>query len=612
MYVKFTAHKKDSESGIFCVGFPKVYTILKIIYSQSKNYFCTKMAKILSLVVVFALFSCVKLTLQQQEREINNHNCHYWSHYNNITNTCDCGSNLYNIVNCKTVEGADTEVNVSVYSGYCFTLKKNSEEAIVGACPYNDVTCPDHYCSYVSGSKQLSNISCREYNRINQLCGQCKDGHSPPVYSYYVDCVRCSPGTNNWPKYLAVSLLPTTAFFMLILLLRFKATSPKYTGYLLLCQIATSPAVLRFIIRSYHHNRHYIKTWGDISFSMISIWNLDFFRLFYKPFCLHSNATTLQVLSLDYIIAVYPLVLIIITYILVKLHYYNCGLVVKLWKPFLYLFVHCRRQWDIQNSLVDAFTTFLLLSYVKFYSVSFDLLTPSIMWNSRAEITGVVLYSDGTIDFFGRDHIPYAILAMTVLLVFTLFPIVLFCLYPCQWFQRFLNKFHCNTQTLWYFMDCFQGCYKDGTEGTRECRWFSALYLMMRLAMHMAFIVTKNTFSTFFETLLLLGMIILLAFFQPYKTPLYNKIDVVFLAILCIIVNSAGEFHGKSHHELSSIVDNLYIFILPIPFIYLFCLIIHYLLRRLGPRAMTILRVFKSRNNIGGEHNENTLLTTKA
>ena len=134
----------------------------------------------------------------------------------------------------------------------------------------------------------------------------------------------------------------------------------------------------------------------------------------------------------------------------------------------------------------------------------------------------------------------------------------------------------------------------------------------MRLAMHIAFIVTKNTFSTFFETLLLLGMIILLAFFRPYKTPLYNKIYMVFLAILCIIVNSAWEFHGKSQHELSSKVDKLYFLILLIPYLYLLCLIIHYLLRRLGPRAMTILRVFKSRNNIGGEHNENTLLTTKA
>ena len=570
------------------------------------------MAKILSLVIVFALFCCVELSLQQG-KELHNQtsNCHYWSHYNNVTNTCDCGSNLYNIVNCKTVEGANTEVSLNVVYGYCFTLNKNSKEAIVGACPYHHVYCPP-FCRYVTASKHLSKTFCGKYNRTSQLCGQCTDGYSPPVYSYYAECVRCSPGTNNWPKYLAVSLLPTTAFFIFILLFRFKATSPKLAGYLLFCQIVASPVVLRLFIYSYHHNRKYIGPVGDMIFSITSIWNLDFFRLFYTPFCLHPNATTLEVLSLDYIIAVYPLVLIILTYTLVRLHYYNCRLVVWLWKPFISLFAHCRRQWDIQNSLVDAFATFLLLSYVKFFSVSFDLLTPSILWDSRSEIIGVVLYYDGTIDFFGRGHIPYAILAMSVILVFTLFPIVLFCLYPCQWFQRFLNRFHCNTQSLRYFMDCFQGCYKDGTEDTKDCRCFSALYLIIRLAMYLAFIVTNNTFSTFFQTVLLLGMIILLACFQPYKKPLYSKIDVVFLAIICVTVNSTWEIHGKSSHELSSTVDRLYFFILPIPLIYLLCLILHYLLQRIRPRVRTILRVCNSRNKAGNEQNENTLLTTKA
>ena len=168
---------------------------------------------------------------------------------------------------------------------------------------------------------------------------------------------------------------------------------------------------------------------------------------------------------MDYIIAVYPLVLIIITYILVKLHYYNCGLVVKLWKPFLYLFVRCRRQWDVQNSLVDAFATFLLLSYVKFYSASLDLLTPSIMWNSRAEITGVVLYSDGTIDFFGRDHIPYAILAMTVFTsVHTFFPLCYSVSILVNGFRDSSTSFIVILKTLWYFMDLLsrllQGWYR--------------------------------------------------------------------------------------------------------------------------------------------------------
>ena len=30
-------------------------------------------------------------------------------------------------------------------------------------------------------------------------------------------------------------------------------------------------------------------------------------------------------------------------------------------------------------------------------------------------------------------------------------------------------------------MDAFQGCYKDGTDGTRDCRYFAALQLLVRL-----------------------------------------------------------------------------------------------------------------------------------
>ena len=65
------------------------------------------------------------------------------------------------------------------------------------------------------------------------------NGTSPPVYSYYPQCVHCPAGTNNWAKYLAVSLLPTTLFFM--------GTSPLMNGYTMLCQILASSSVLRRI-----------------------------------------------------------------------------------------------------------------------------------------------------------------------------------------------------------------------------------------------------------------------------------------------------------------------------------------------------------------------------
>ena len=81
------------------------------------------MAKILSLIILFALVCCVKLTLQQEEKlHAKISNCQYWSHYNNVTNTCDCGSSIHKIVKCKAKDGANTEVNVSVNYRYCNKL----------------------------------------------------------------------------------------------------------------------------------------------------------------------------------------------------------------------------------------------------------------------------------------------------------------------------------------------------------------------------------------------------------------------------------------------------------------------------------------------------------
>ena len=62
------------------------------------------------------------------------------------------------------------------------------------------------------------------------------------------------------------------------------------------------------------------------------IWNLDFFRTVLPPICL--DITPLQALVLDYAIAFYPLLLVVMTYILISLHSRDVRVVVWLWKPF--------------------------------------------------------------------------------------------------------------------------------------------------------------------------------------------------------------------------------------------------------------------------------------
>ena len=471
-----------------------------------------------------------------------------------------------------------------MFYGYCITLNKKNTKAVVGACPFNqrhNSSEPKDYKPLPSNLSDVDNAVCGFTFRTGQLCGQCVDGYSPPVYSYYPQCVNCTAGTNNWPKYLAVSLLPTTVFFLGVLTLRLRATSPQMNGYILMCQILTSPLLLRYIMKfnkyKWHHN---INIPIDLCISFLRMWNLDFLRLLYTPFCLHSNASTLQVLSLDYIIAAYPLALIILTYTLVRLHYHNCTLVVWLWRPFISCFARCRRQWDIQNSLVDAFATFLLLSYVKFLSVSFDLLVPTIIWDSEFKMREIALYYDGTVEYLGRTHLPYAVLAISVLLVFILLPILLLCLYPCRCFQRFLNRLKLKNQALHTFMDTFQGCFKDGTNGTRDCRYFASLYLITRVATHLRFMLTDVLKNTSILVVLLLTVVMLLCLFHPYKKCSYNRMDILFLLVIVITLASAWELK-QYKSDFTLIFDRVSFIVLVIPVAYPPCLVLKYSLKKI-------------------------------
>ena len=141
--------------------------------------------------------------------------------------------------------------------------------------------------------------------------------------------------------------------------------------------------------------------------AVLSILNLDFFKSYYHPFCLHPSMTTIQVFSLEYLVGVYPLVLVAITYFLVKLHD-RYSLVVYLWRPCYRVFSCFSSKLNIKTSLVQAFATFILLSGVKICNVSFDILTPARKylrpdgsevdngitmgpWSSLARITSLML-----------------------------------------------------------------------------------------------------------------------------------------------------------------------------------------------------------------------------
>ena len=165
---------------------------------------------------------------QTQPSRLTNASCPTWQYRNPESGKCVCGVVYANsVVLCST---RDKHQQVAVLHGYCIThAVLDNLSLIVGTCPYNIMKHHAKWNSFYhylpSDPGQIDSAMCGNCNRMGQLCGDCDSGHSPPVFSYYPQCVNCSEGTSNWGKFLVISLVPQTAFFLSVLALRLRATS---------------------------------------------------------------------------------------------------------------------------------------------------------------------------------------------------------------------------------------------------------------------------------------------------------------------------------------------------------------------------------------------------
>ena len=353
----------------------------------------------------------------------NDVSCPPW--FEPFNGTCKCGDSVDRVVRCN-----ESLPESAVLDCYCMTYSE-AMGTVVGACLYSCVKGDNHYHKMPKTMEELNYVMCGHFNRTGQLCGECKTNYSPLVYSYDLHCITCSGDQYNWIKYVAIAFVPLTVFLVLVLCCRISATSPKLNAFVTFSQALSYPANVRavlFLINEESYPAPSIA--ARILLAIYGFWNLDFFRTLIPHICL--KVDTLQALALDYGIAFYPLALIIVTYVLIELHARNIRIIVWIWKPFHRHFARFRQQWDVRSSIIDAFATFLLLSNIKLLSVSFDLLLPTHVYNMNGSVVGIYLYYDGSIEYFGKKHLPYAILALFVIITFVLFPLMLLLLYPMR------------------------------------------------------------------------------------------------------------------------------------------------------------------------------------
>ena len=487
---------------------------------------------------LFLLILLFSFTAQTTAQDV----CPPWFVPDNTSKTgCSCHDS-HTEVRC----GADFPL---LHLGFCMTYDNSTEITEYGPCPYiahySNVVSVDHvfYIQLPTNVSLINESMCAPLNREGPLCGKCKDGYGTALYSYTLECSKCWGHGYGWVLYYFLELFPITVMYFLVVIFHIRATSSPLSALVFMSQIVVYTIRLNAPLHMYIENKitgiPYVAL--QVLLVMCGIWSLDFFRFVVPPFCVSSSIKTVHALALEYLVAFYPILLILITYVCIKLHDNNCRPVVWLWKPFHRYFVHFRRRWDSKASIINAFTTFLLLSFSKILFVSFTLLyTFHVQYNIGDIPSKCVLYYDPTVECFTLEYSIFAAIAGCVLVIFIICPTILMIVYPTRLFRRCVS---CCGFRRWHalhmFMESFQGQYKDGTNGTRDFRMASATFLILRILTMAMFLDTVIFFhiqplgiSAGLQCSLVIGASCFYAVVRPYKTNYRNNVDYLILTLI--------------------------------------------------------------------------------
>ena len=540
--------------------------------------------------VIVSLLLIGAVAIAARELDTTDDHCPVWS----SQDSCECNSGHYShIITCT--HGGNSS-RLQILNCHCIWYDESAGETIISSCShtcytniigsvYYEVDRTDNYTEFnrrmCSGDYFGLDLHRRAHS---MLCGKCDNGYGIPVYSYqYSECIPCPSHWYDYFVYFAMAFGPLTVFYITIITFRISVTSGNLNGYVFFSQVITSPLYMKLFTSALHTKEHFNHNGMPIKiiYTLYSIWNLDFFRLLYKPICLYSHSSAQHVISMDYLIAIYPMFLIAVTYGFVVLHERDYRLLVYLWKPFHKFFARFRSQWNIKTSLVHAFSTFMLLSYVKTLTVSFDLLLLTSTYGSQSMERKPHYYYDPTVILTSGNFSAFVVLSIVLVLLCAV-PLVLLLAYPCRCFHRNCNitnaKFH-------IFMDAFTGCYR---QEPAYCRAFAGIYLLLRIVLTGVFELTLSLIYMPVVSMLIMFAAILFAVACPNKKRSHNIADVIFLIYLAICFNCQSQVHiSELYNDKSSLFVYIFVSLLGIPILYPTFLTLKFLLSPSLVRGIT-------------------------
>ena len=506
-------------------------------------------------------------------------------------NSCVCADWPFEIITCD-----EDSLNASIRIGYCMTYDNETDDVRVGFCQQSYVRNNSYKFNYPLPTElsALSDQTCGPFNRDGLHCGKCQEGFAVPPFNFlYEGCINCTSVSYGWLKLIIFAYVPITVIFIVTVVFSISVVSGPVNSFILFAQFSTSPFIDIGTVMSVMASQGTFSYSRRISTVVVDgiyeLLNLNFFYAFIPPFCLTSHFSTVQAFALQYVIAFYPLVAIIFLYVCIRLHASNFRPIVYCWKPFLKCFIRFRRRVDPTTSVIDAFATFILLSYVRLTYVVSRFLTPLNLFDSQGQKLNTSVFAfDASVQFFHAQHLPFAVLSIFVLLTFIAIPPIVLTFYQAAFFQKCLTRCKMNSQGLRTFVEAFQGCYKDGTNGTRDCRYFAGLYFILRLSVILLSSTGGLGFSKTYKyiaaglAIFFWCIALFFALAQPYKIHLYNVVDAVIfalsgtIAVLILLIDVQVQITGHPSNSFLVLTDVLF----TLPLLYFILFIVCWLLNK--------------------------------
>ena len=477
--------------------------------------------------------------------------------------------------------------------------------------------CPPSFCSsslstpLPETSAELDQQICGTFNRTNILCGECLTHFGVAVNSLTYNCINCTNenfGTNA-VKYIAAVYIPLALLITAIILFNIRLTSAPANAFVLYSQVIASTFDLSAdgqipITRITHSNQ---TTFNLLQAYRVpyGIFNLQFIERLLPPFCL-GYLNTLDALMLDYAVALFPLVMIVVVLICFKLKEYLSSLCCRsrTWNSRSYhgTSSHRRARWNTNEAILPAFAAFLLLSYTKFSTTSSYITGTQALIDENGNPVGPVrVYFAGHLEYNRGPYLKYLLPASFVFATFVAIPPLLLLVFPLKAFEWCISKVDC----LWRYypaikvqilLDTFQGCYKN------KMRFFSGLYFVFRLVINVSYIETDTWFDQYVvQQIACVMMVALLAICQPYndENKIFNTVDILMFTNLGIL--NAISFYLYSFSQsnsrqvsLSSLAFALQYILVYLPLLYMLTYIVWYFIRPYKHQIKRVLREITS------------------